>query len=173
MYIAGNADKGLTVGQTTTQPPLPAGTTADDWEPENYRVIFGEGPTVGGDADGRQVDVPAHRYGAAMNSRMKRMSSVAAAATSIAAAALIGSASAHAEPVLMDPQVPNGTGLWCQGGMGNAMLVPFCKGAPFPDGSYWKQTGWIIPFQGLGWNPPVCVGPDDQPAAPGGCGGAA
>jgi hypothetical protein len=101
---------------------------------------------------------------------MKR--AVAVVFASIAYAALVPAAPAFAEPVLMDPQVPNGTGMWCQGGLGNVMLQPFCKGAPFADGTYWKQTGWIIPFQGVGWNPPACFGPNDQPAALGGCGGA-
>ncbi len=104
---------------------------------------------------------------------MKRLSGLATAAASVAVAAVITAPLVRAEPVLMDPQVPNGTGMWCQGGVGNVMLVPYCKGAPFPDGSYWKQIGWIIPFQGVGWNPPACFGPDDQPSAPGGCGGAA
>lgn len=101
-----------------------------------------------------------------------KLPNVVAIAVSAAVAALIAAPAGQAEPVLVDPQVPNGVGLWCQGGIGNVMLVPFCKGAPFADGSYWKQTGWVIPFQGMGWNPPVCVGPDDQPAAPGGCDGA-
>jgi len=94
------------------------------------------------------------------------------AAASMAVAAFIAAPSGHAEPMLVDPQVPNGTGMWCQGGMGNVMLVPFCKGVPFTDGTYWQQNGYIIPFQGVGWNPTVCLGPGGQPAAPGGCGGA-
>ena len=102
---------------------------------------------------------------------MKRTAVVAAAA-SIAVAAIVAAPSAQAEPMLVDPQVPNGNAMWCQGGLGGG-LMPFCKGAPFADGTYWKQSGYIIPFQGLGWNPPECVGPNDQPAPPGGCGGAA
>jgi hypothetical protein len=59
---------------------------------------------------------------------MKRLSGITAAAASLATALVVAAPSSNAEPTLMDPQVPNGKGMWCQGGMGNVMLQPFCKG---------------------------------------------
>lgn len=70
------------------------------------------------------------------------------------------SASAHADP---DPHMPSGGALWCQGGLGNVAMIPYCDGEHFPDGSYWHQTA-ASPF-GIGgpaslpWNPPVLIKP--------------
>ena len=68
---------------------------------------------------------------------------------------------AHADG--LDPHMPDGSKLWCQGGLGNNMMIPYCDGLHYPDGSYWHQTaaspfGWGGPA-GLPWNPPVKVNP--------------
>lgn len=67
---------------------------------------------------------------------------------------------AHAD---VDPHTPNGSALWCQGGMGNVALIPYCDGQHYPDGSFWHQTA-ASPFgfggpASLPWNAPVLVKP--------------
>ena len=62
-----------------------------------------------------------------------------------------------------DPHTPNGATLWCQGGMGNVAMIPYCDGARYPDGSFWHQTA-SSPFgfggpAGLPWTEPVLVQP--------------
>jgi len=87
--------------------------------------------------------------------------SLALTGVSVLSAAVL-STSAHADPGL-DPHTPNGGALWCQGGLGNVALIPFCNGLPYPDGSYWHQEA-ASPF-GIGgpaslpWKPPVLVKP--------------
>lgn len=62
-----------------------------------------------------------------------------------------------------DPHIPNGAALWCQGGLGNIAMVPYCDGQHYPDGSFWHQTA-ASPFgfggpASLPWNAPVLVKP--------------
>lgn len=80
----------------------------------------------------------------------------------LVAAALLAATPAAAEDGL-DPHIPNGAALWCQGGLGNVAMIPYCNGLPYPDGSYWAQTA-ASPFgfggpAGLPWNAPVRVLP--------------
>jgi hypothetical protein len=68
----------------------------------------------------------------------------------------------HADDGL-DPHIPNGGALWCQGGMGNVALIPYCDGLHYPDGSFWHQTA-SSPFgfggpASLPWNAPELVKP--------------
>lgn len=84
----------------------------------------------------------------------------------VVASALLYSPAALADSP--DARVPNGAALWCQGGMGNVALAPFCNGTPYADGSYWHQTADIPMFR-VNWHEPVCVSPGDVPAPPGGC----
>lgn len=60
-----------------------------------------------------------------------------------------------------DPHMPNGAALWCQGGIGNVAMIPYCDGQHYPDGSFWHQTA-ASPFgfggpAGLPWTAPVLV----------------
>lgn len=61
-----------------------------------------------------------------------------------------------------DPHMPDGGSLWCQGGLGNVAMIPYCNGLPYPDGSYWHQEA-ASPFgiggPGLPWQPPVLIRP--------------
>ena len=63
----------------------------------------------------------------------------------------------------LDPHTPNGGALWCQSGLGNVALNPYCNGLAYPDGSYWHQEA-ASPFgfggpAALPWKPPVLVKP--------------
>lgn len=87
----------------------------------------------------------------------------------VAIAALVAAPAPHADNV--DPHIPNGSALWCQGGIANTMMIPYCNGAPFPDGTSWHQTGHLVLFQSPVFDPPVCVSANGEPS-PGGCGGA-
>lgn len=85
-----------------------------------------------------------------------------AAAIGLAATALFGAAEGHADDG-PDPHMPNGGALWCQGGMGNVAMIPYCDGQQYPDGSFWHQTA-SSPFgfggpASLPWNEPVLVKP--------------
>lgn len=82
------------------------------------------------------------------------------------AVVLVGVASCVLAPTAQadqDPHIPNGGALWCQGGLGNVALIPYCDGLHYPDGSYWHQTA-ASPF-GIGgpaslpWNPPELIKP--------------
>jgi hypothetical protein len=71
--------------------------------------------------------------------------------------------SPHAHADGLDPHMPNGGSLWCQGGLGNVALIPYCNGQPYADGSFWHQEA-ASPFgiggpAGLPWKPPVLVKP--------------
>jgi hypothetical protein len=85
------------------------------------------------------------------------------------AAAVISAPMGYADNV--DPHVPNGSALWCQGGLGNTMLQPYCNGAPYADGTSWHQSGHLVPFASPVFDAPVCVAATGEPAH-GGCGGA-
>lgn len=69
-----------------------------------------------------------------------------------------------------DPHVPNGSALWCQGGLGNVALQPYCNGSPYPDGTSLHQSGHLVPFASPVFDAPVCLAPSGEPA-PSGCGG--
>lgn len=84
----------------------------------------------------------------------------------LSAAVVLCAPAAHADDA--DPRIPNGPVQWCQGGMGNVALAPFCNGTPYADGSYWHQTA-DVPFFRLNWHEPLCVTAGDVPAPPGGC----
>jgi hypothetical protein len=80
-------------------------------------------------------------------------------ATLLSVAALIAAPTSRADQP--DPHTPNGAALWCQGGMGNVAMIPYCDGLRYPDGSFWHQTA-ASPFgfggpAGLPWNAPVLV----------------
>jgi hypothetical protein len=103
----------------------------------------------GGPSHGRRAT------GSAMNNAARTL--IAAGALAVFSNVL---AVAHADP---DPHMPNGKALWCQGGLGNDAMIPYCDGEHFPDGSFWHQTA-ASPF-GIGgpaslpWNEPVLVKP--------------
>lgn len=91
---------------------------------------------------------------------MRQLFGVGLGAVTVAVgAAYVPAASAEGP----DPHVPNGSALWCQGGMGNVAMIPYCDGQHYPDGSFWHQTA-SNPF-GLGgpaalpWTEPVLVTP--------------
>jgi hypothetical protein len=66
----------------------------------------------------------------------ERITFLLASATALLALAFAPDARADE----IDPHIPSGGALWCQGGMGNVALIPYCNGLPYPDGSYWHQT---------------------------------
>lgn len=89
------------------------------------------------------------------------MSKLGACASVATAAALVLTSPASAEGP--DPHMPNGGAMWCQGGMGNVAMIPYCDGTKYPDGSFWHQTA-SSPF-GFGgpasllWNQPELAKP--------------
>ncbi|OIN79367.1 hypothetical protein BMG05_18460 [Mycobacterium malmoense] len=89
----------------------------------------------------------------------------------VAAAAAIGVAPAHADPPPWnDPHYPDKARGSCPGGSGG-FGIGWCDGQPYPDGTYWHQTTWGGQYGASGGGKPQCMGPDHNPAPPGGCGG--
>lgn len=76
-----------------------------------------------------------------------------------------------AQPPWMDPHYPDKMHGNCAGGSGGAFGFGWCDGAHYPDGSYWHQ---IVGSQAWGTKPTCVIDTDtgQQPAPPGGCGGA-
>lgn len=88
------------------------------------------------------------------------------------AGALAAGAPAYADPPPPwdDPHIPDRSHGSCPGGTGG-FGVGWCDGIPYPDGTYWHQITWSGQYSGSGGGKPVCMGPDHNPAPPGGCGG--
>ena len=75
-----------------------------------------------------------------------------------------------------DPHMPNSVQGYCPGGgWGGFSGDGYCDGVHYPDGSYWHQLRWVVPFVGSTLNL-QCVVDDGSlippPAPPGGCNGA-
>ncbi|WP_145013142.1 hypothetical protein [Mycobacterium marseillense] len=89
------------------------------------------------------------------------------------AAAITLATPAHADnpPPWLDPHYPDNARGSCPGG-GGGYGFGWCNGTPYPDGTYWQQrvTGGILNVPPVA-SKPECMGPDNQPAPPGGCGG--
>jgi hypothetical protein len=82
----------------------------------------------------------------------------------------------------VDPQIPNpGAGYCPGGGQGSMIILGYCDGVKYPDGSYWHYIQYGVPLIGHpgGLLSPgmQCVidngSPVPAPAPAGGCGGTA